>query len=156
MEKLQNQISMFQVSEINVIYRPKFKASERPAVKTSKDVYNIFYQNWNMNKIELLEQFKIMLLNRANRVLGIYEVSSGGMAGTIADPKLIFSTALKGCASGIMLAHNHPSGNLKPSPQDIELTKKIKMGGKLLEIEVLDHVILTAEGYCSFADEGLM
>ncbi|MCW3110211.1 MAG: repair protein [Segetibacter sp.] len=64
MEKLQNQIALFQVSEINVTYRPKFKASERPAVKTSKDVYNIFYQNWDLNKIELLEQFKIMLLNK--------------------------------------------------------------------------------------------
>jgi len=156
MEKLPSQISLFQVSEINVTYRPKFKASERPSVKTSKDVYNIFYQNWDMNKIELLEQFKIMLLNRANKVLGIYEVSSGGMSGTVADPKLIFSTALKTCASGIMLAHNHPSGNLKPSLQDIELTKKIKDGGRLLDIEVLDHCILTSEGYYSFADEGLM
>ncbi|MDB5119744.1 MAG: repair protein [Sphingobacteriales bacterium] len=156
MEKLHHQISLFQVSEINVTYKPKFRASDRPTVTTSKEVYNIFYQNWDLNKIELLEQFKIMLLNRANRVLGIFEVSSGGMAGTIADSKLIFSTALKTCSSSIMLAHNHPSGNLKASPQDIELTKKIKSGGRLLDIEVLDHIIITASGYYSFADEGLI
>lgn len=95
-------------------------------------------------------------MNRANRVLGIYEVSSGGMSGTIAHPKLIFSTALITCASGIILAHNHPSGNAKPSSHDLELTKKIKMGGKLLDIEVLDHIIMTAEGYFSFTDERLI
>jgi DNA repair protein RadC len=156
MEKLQRQISLFQVSEIEVTYRPKFKASERPAISSSKDVYDILYQNWDMNKIDLLEQFKIILLTRANKVLGIYEVSSGGIAGTIADPKLIFSAALKGCASSIILSHNHPSGNLKPSQADINLTRKIKDGGSLLDIAVLDHVIVTSEGYYSFADEGLV
>lgn len=156
MKKLQNQISLFQVSEINVTYRPKFKASERPTITHSRDVYTILNQNWDMNKMELLEQFKILLLNRANRVLGIFEVSTGGMAGTIADPKLIFSTALKACASSIILAHNHPSGNLKPSQADINLTRKVKEGGCLLDIAVLDHVILSAEGFYSFADEGLI
>lgn len=153
---LLNQISLFQVSEINVSYHPKFKASERPKVSTSKEVYNILANNWDLDKIELLEQFKILLLNRANKVIGIYEVSSGGMAGTIADPKLIFSTALKACASSIILSHNHPSGNLKPSQADITLTKKIKTAGNFLDIEVLDHLIITSEGYYSFADEGLM
>lgn len=156
MEKLQKQISLFQVSEIDVTYRPKFKASERPTITGSRDVYTILNQNWDMNKMELLEQFKILLLNRANRVLGIFEVSTGGMAGTIADPKLIFSTALKACASSIILAHNHPSGNLKPSQADINLTRKVKDGGILLDIAVLDHVILSAEGFYSFADEGLI
>lgn len=156
MEKLQNQISMFQVSEISVSYRPKFKASERPNISSSKDCYNILSQSWDCNKIELLEQFKIMLLNRANRVLGIYEVSSGGMAGTVADPKLIFSIALKACATSIILAHNHPSGNLKPSQADINLTRKMKDGGNLLDIVVLDHLIITSESYYSFADEGLL
>lgn len=156
MEKLQEQISMFQVSEINVTYRPKFKASERPAISTSRDCYNILSQNWDMNKMELLEQFKILLLNRANKVLGIYEVSSGGMAGTVADPKLIFSTALKGAATSIILAHNHPSGNLKPSQADIALTHKLKTAGSLLDIRVLDHVIITYDSYFSFADEGII
>lgn len=156
MEKLQEQISMFQVSEINVTYRPKFKASERPAISTSRDCYNVLSQNWDMNKMELLEQFKILLLNRANKVLGIYEVSSGGMTGTVADPKLIFSTALKTCASGIVLSHNHPSGNLKPSQADIGITHKLKTAGSFLDIGVLDHIIITSEGYYSFADEGII
>lgn len=156
MEKLQIQFSLFQVAEINVTYKPKFKASERPAISSSKDVYNILYQNWDINKLELLEQFKVLLLNRANKVLGIFEVSTGGMAGTVADPKLIFSTALKGCASSIILSHNHPSGSLKPSQADINLTRKIKDGGSLLDIAVLDHVIITSESYYSFADEGLL
>lgn len=156
MEKLQTQISLFQVSEISVTYKPKFKASERPKIESSKDVYNILFQNWDMNKMELLEQFKILLLNRANKVLGIYEVSSGGIAGTVADPKLIFSAALKGCASSIILSHNHPSGNLKPSQADISLTQKLIKAGSFLDIAVLDHIIVTSEGYISFADEGLL
>lgn len=147
---------MFQVSEISVSYKPKFKASERPKVTASQQVYDIFSSNRDKDILELKEQFKIMLLNRANRVIGIYEVSNGGMSGTIADPKLIFSTALKACASSIILSHNHPSGNLKPSDADRRLTQKIKAGGELLDLTVLDHVIITAEGYFSFADEGLL
>ena len=92
-----------------------------------------------------------MLLNRANKVLGIFEVSSGGSTGTVADPKLVFAAAIKANACGIILAHNHPSGNLQPSQADIDLTKKMKEGGKLLEIQILDHVIITTEGYYSFA-----
>ena len=95
-------------------------------------------------------------MNRNNKVLGIFEASTGGMAGTVADPKLIFSTALKACASYVILSHNHPSGNLKPSQADIALTQKLKQAGSFLEIEVLDHVILSNEGYYSFADEGLL
>ncbi|QCR24634.1 hypothetical protein C1N53_21265 [Pontibacter sp. SGAir0037] len=97
-----------------------------------------------------------MLLNRANRVLGIYETSTGGVAGTVADPKLIFVTALKACSSSILLCHNHPSGNLTPSAADLQLTKKMKQGGELLDIVVLDHIILTSEGYYSMADKGVL
>lgn len=156
MEKLQSTISLFRVSEINITYQPKLKASERLKVCGSGDVYNILINNWDSETLELQEQFKILLLNRANKVLGIYEVSKGGMAGTIADPKLIFSTALKACATSIILSHNHPSGNLKPSQADITLTQKIKHGGDLLDIAVLDHVIISSEGYYSFADEGMI
>ncbi len=151
-----HQTSIFQVSEISVIYKPKFKASERPRVSSSKQVYDILIHHWDKDIIELKEQFKIMLLNRANRVIGIHEVSVGGISGTIADPKLIFSTALKACASGIILTHNHPSGNLKPSDADLRLTNKIKEGGQLLDISILDHIIVTSEGYYSFTDEGLL
>jgi DNA repair protein RadC len=83
-----------------------------------------------------------MLLNKANRVLGIYELSTGGVAGTGADPKLIFAAALKACACPIILCHNHPSGNTKPCTADLQLTKRMKQGGELLDIVVLDHIIL--------------
>lgn len=145
-----------QVSEITVSYRPRIKSSDRPHVSTSQEVHCILFNNWDLDKIELQEQFKILLLNRANRVIGIYEVSSGGMSGTVADPKLIFSTALKAGASSIILSHNHPSGNLKPSQADIALTQKFIKAGSFLDIAVLDHIIISSEGYYSFQDEGMI
>ena len=97
-----------------------------------------------------------MLLNRANKVIGLVDISVGGFAGTIADPKVIFGAALKAGASSLILAHNHPSGNLKPSKADISLTHKLISAGSFLDISVFDHIIITAEGYLSFADECLI
>jgi DNA repair protein RadC len=102
------------------------------------------------------EEFWILLLNRANRVIKKQQISFGGISGTVADPKIIFKIALEELASGIILAHNHPSGNLTPSPQDLELTRKLKESGKLLEILVLDHLIITRNKFFSFADEGIL
>ncbi len=147
---------VFQVAEIELIYKLKVKASERPMISTSKDAYEVLKQCWDENKIDLLEQFKILLLNRSNKVLAVYEVSSGGITGTIADPRLIFTAALKVNTVSIILAHNHPSGNLKPSRADEELTSKIKEAGKFLDIKVLDHIVLSSDSYFSFADEGLL
>lgn len=147
---------VFQVAEIELIYKLKVKASERPMVSTSKDAYEVLKQCWDDNKIDLLEQFKILLLNRGNKVLAVYEVSSGGITGTIADPRLIFTAALKANTVSIILAHNHPSGSLKPSRADEELTSKIKEAGKFLDIKVLDHIVLSSDSYFSFADEGLL
>jgi DNA repair protein RadC len=144
------------VAEVKLSYRNRVKPSERPQVTCSADSYKVLKDSWDKSKIEFVEQFKVLLLNRANRVLGIYELSTGGVAGTVADPKLVFVAALKACASGIILSHNHPSGNLKPSQADLQLTTKIKQGGELLDISVLDHLILTSEGYYSLADEGLL
>ena len=145
-----------QVSEITVNYFPKFKASERPKVQSSLDSYNILRSVWNPGKIEMVEEFKLLLMNRANKVLGVTTISVGGVAGTVADPKIIFGTALKCLASGIILAHNHPSGNLNPSQADIHLTKKLKEGGSFLDLPVFDHLIITKHSYYSFADEGLL
>jgi len=156
MESLCTVQDSIQVSEVELVYKTKIKASERLQVSTSKEVYELLKRYWDENKIEFVEQFKILLLNRANKVLGIYEISTGGLVGTVADPKLIFIAALKVAASHIILAHNHPSGNLKPSIQDKQLTQKIKDGGKLLEIVVMDHLIISKDGYYSFADEGWM
>ncbi len=147
---------VFQVAEIELIYKSKVKASERPMVSTSKDAYEVLKHCWDENKIDLLEQFKILLLNRGNKVLAVYEVSSGGITGTIADPRLIFTAALKANTVSIILAHNHPSGSLKPSRADEELTSKIKEAGKFLDIKVLDHIVLSSDSYFSFADEGLL
>jgi DNA repair protein RadC len=145
---------IFQVSEITLAYHPLVKNSERPQIHSSKTAYDLIIKNWDHNIIDFQEQFKVMLLNRSNRVLGISTISTGGITGTVADSRIIFSIALKAGACGIILAHNHPSGQLSPSEQDKTLTRKIVDAGKMLDIQVLDHVIITSEGYYSFADDG--
>ena len=146
----------FNVAEVEISYKPDYKVNERPQISRPDDAYQILIEQWNMNKIELLEEFKILLVNRRNRVLEIVEVSQGGLSGTVADPKVIFAAALKSCASGIVLAHNHPGGELDPSREDIALTNKIKAGAELLDLKVLDHLIISKDSYYSFADEGMM
>jgi len=154
--KAQNLSPLFNVSEIIVSYQPKFKACERPTIKQSKEAYEILISNWDSNKIHFQEQFYILLLNNANRVIGISLISTGGKAGTIADPKIIFGIALKSQASSIIMAHNHPSENLNPSQADLQLTAKMVQAGKMLDLPVLDHLIVTSEAYYSFGDEGLI
>ncbi len=156
MEQMIKPVVLNQVAEVELIYRSKVKPSERPKITRSGDAYDLFMNYWNENKLEFVEEFKVMLLNKANKVLGICELSTGGVSGTVADPKLIFMAALKCNASNIIIAHNHPSGNLKPSSADEQLTLKIKEGGKFLDLPLLDHLIVTTEGYYSFADEGLL
>ena len=156
MENLMNHKAWNQVAEVELIYKSKVKASERPQVRTSKDGADLLKHFWSEDKIDFVEQFKVLFLNKANRVLGIFEVSSGGITGTVADPRLIFIAALKANATAIIISHNHPSGNLKPSQADEQLTEKIKQAGKFLDINLLDHVIITSEGYYSFSDEGLI
>jgi DNA repair protein RadC len=102
------------------------------------------------------EEFWILLLNRNNRLLSRHRISSGGVAGTIVDPKIIFNTALKELASGIVLSHNHPSGNLQPSREDKDMTQKILQGAKLLDICIIDHIIVANKDYYSFRDNGLL
>lgn len=102
------------------------------------------------------EEFWIILLNRANAVIGTRPISKGGISGTLVDPKMIFHEALQERASGIILSHNHPSTNPKPSESDIQLTRKLKEGGKLLEISILDHIIIAGASFYSFADEGTL
>lgn len=144
------------VQEIDIVYKSKVKAKDRPTIKSSKDAYNLFLQLWDDNKIDLIEQFKMLLVNRANKVLGAIDISTGGICGTVADPRIIFGSALKSCACAILLAHSHPSGSLKPSQVDKEMTDRLAAAGKLLDIRVLDHLIITREAYYSFADEGFL
>lgn len=156
MESVKNQQEWNQIAEVELIYKTKVKASQRPHVTTSNDAAQLLKQTWDLNKIDFIEQFKVLLLNRANKVLGMLEVSTGGVTGTICDPRVILAAALKANACSIVISHNHPSGNLKPSKADEELTQKIKHGAAFLDIKLLDHIIITSEGYYSFADEGLV
>lgn len=146
------------VSEIDIVYKRKVscKLSQRPLIKTSSDGYKVCQHYWNEDKVELLEEFKVLFLNRANRVLQIFPVSAGGITGTVADPRLILAGAIRVAACSMILVHNHPSGNLLPSRADEELTQKIKEAAKYFDIKVLDHLIISAEGYYSFSDEGLL
>lgn len=156
MENGMNQPVWSRVAEVELVYKTTVKASERPLIKMSKDSYEILLKVWDQNRIEFQEEFKVLLLNRANRVIGVYEVSMGGMTGTIADPRLILAAAIKSLSVSIILCHNHPSGSLRPSRADEELTQKIKEAARYHDIKVLDHIIITNEGYYSFADEGLI
>lgn len=126
---------------------------QKVRITCSNDIYQLMKpQLMDLPK----EEFWILLLNRANSLIKKEQVSSGGVSGTVADPKIIFKAALDQYASSVVLVHNHPSGNLKPSQADINLTNKMKEAGKLLEIPILDHIIFGDQGYMSFADEGLL
>lgn len=131
--------------------RKNTESRNRTKISSSKDAYEAI-------SAELMdlptEQFWVIMLNRSNHILKKRLISQGGVSGTVADPKVIFKSALEDLASGIILVHNHPSGNLRPSQADRQLTRKMVEAGKLLELPVLDHLIFTDAGYYSFSDEG--
>ena len=146
---------MQQVSELTVSYKPKVKAADRYSIHYPQDAYKLLMeQAFNDDILEYKEYFKLVLLNGANKVLGITTISEGGMDGTVVDVRLIMQTALLAHSSSIILAHNHPSGQLKPSPQDDRITKKIKEAAKLMDIRIQDNLIVTGDNYYSYADEG--
>ena len=140
------------IAEVQITYSNKVKASERTVITSSTKAVEVLRNVFP--SIELREYFYILLLNRANAVLGTYQVSAGGTTGTVADPKIIFQAALKANACSIILAHNHPSGSTIPSDADIKLTKELKDGGIILDINIYDHLIIAADSYRSMADEG--
>lgn len=143
------------VAEISVSY--KVTDRKKPSIHTSSDVYHELIHWFPEDIIALQELFVVAYLNRSNKIIGVYQVSKGGITGTVADPRLILATGLKIAATGMILAHNHPSGSLRPSKQDEDLTKKIKQGALFMDMQVLDHLILSPDGeYFSFADEGLI
>lgn len=142
------------IAEIKLSYTNTTKNNE--TISTSERAYEIFNKIWDQGLIQLQEEFKMLLLDRNNQLLGFYSLSKGGISGTVVDLKILFAVALKSKASAIILAHNHPSGNLKASAEDIELNKKIKSASKFLDILFLDHLIITKNGFSSFCDEGLM
>jgi len=127
---------------------------EKVKIKRSKDAYDVITKFYSTD-IEVYESFFILLLNRSNHALGYAKISQGGVVGTIVDVKLIAKYCVDSLCSGVVLAHNHPSGNLGVSDPDVRVTKKIKDALLLLDVTVLDSLILTTEGYTSMADEGL-
>lgn len=143
---------MNEVAEIKVSY----STASTPKIKitTVNKAFEVLLSLWDLDTLELQEEFKVLLLNRANEVLGIYPLSKGGITGTVVDSRLIFAVALKCNATGIILCHNHPSGNLKPSDADITLTRSIKKCADFLDISLIDHLIITRNGFFSFSNEG--
>jgi len=143
------------IAEISVTYSSVIRNSDRPKITCSRQAYEILKETWE-DSINIYESFYVLMLNRGNKVLGLFKVSEGGISGTVVDPKKIFGPALKVCASSLILAHNHPSGNLAPSEADKKLTKKLRDAGMLLDIDVLDHIILANDQFYSFADQGAL
>ncbi|WP_298265924.1 JAB domain-containing protein [uncultured Lutibacter sp.] len=141
------------ISEIKLKYQPT--KLEKKKIRKSDDAYNIALKHWDLDTIELQEEFKVLLLNNSNEVIGIYEMTKGGINSTLVDLKLMFAVVLKSCASGIITVHNHPSGKLKPSTCDISIYNRIKKACKFLEIHYLDNLIISREGKYSFADENV-
>ena len=133
--------------------RAGIQHTEKTPVKSSETVYKLFHPL--MGDLEH-EEFWLLMLNRANRVLGRYKVSQGGLSGTVIDTRIILKKALDNLASSIIVCHNHPSGNKQPSDADLKITEKLKKAAEILEIKLLDHVIIADKSYFSFADEGLI
>ena len=133
--------------------RAGLQHTEKTAVKSSETVFKLFHPM--LGDLDH-EEFWLLMLNRANRILGKYKVSQGGLAGTVIDTRIILKKALDNLACSIIVCHNHPSGNHQPSDADVKITEKLKRASEMLEIKLLDHVIVTDKSYFSFADEGLI
>jgi len=143
-----------EIAEIKVSYSTNQK--DKIKLNSPKEVFEFILSIWNLDIIEFQEESKIILLNRANFVLGIYNLSKGGISGTVVDIRVILGVALKCNASGIILAHNHPSGNMKPSEADKQITRRLKDACNLLEITLLDHFIISRDNFFSFTQDGIM
>jgi len=128
---------------------------QKAKITSSKDSYKYIRQFYN-DDIEIFESFFILMLNRANNTIGYAKISQGGCVGTVVDIKLIAKYCIDSLSQSVILAHNHPTGNVTPSQADRDITEKIKKGLQLLDVTVLDHIILTKNEYYSFADEGIL
>lgn len=145
-----------QVSEVKLIYKNEIPVSERVTIKSARDAFKLIYDRWDKDNIEFVEEFKILLLNRSHQVLGICDISKGGTVGTVIDIKLIMAYAIKTNCSSLIAVHNHPSGNLNPSEADIKITTKLRAACEVMDINFLDHLIITPQAaFYSFSDSGL-
>ena len=147
---------MYKAAEVKLTYITKVKASHRIPIKTAEDAACLFFMVWDWSTIEHIEEVKMILLNRANRVLGVAHLTKGGLNGSIIDTRVILQYAIKANAAAVILAHNHPSGNLGASDADKRITENVKNALKLVDIELLDHLILTyEEKYSTIEADGL-
>lgn len=144
------------LAEVKLSYKSKVSPKERLSIKSSLDAFTAIRPLFSDDSIEHLEKVVLLVLNRANKVLGWMLLGTGGISACVVDVRVVMQVAINSNASGIILAHNHPSGNLKASQEDINITKKVKEAAKLFDINLLDHLIVTTDGYYSLSDEGLM
>ena len=144
------------LAEVSMSYRSKIKPADRPKITSSKNAYNYLRTIFNPDTIEHHEEFYIILIGQSSKVLGWVKIASGNIDNCLFDSRIIFQCALLANATGVILCHNHPSGNLTPSQQDIYVTRRIRSAGLILNIQVLDHIIITSESYYSFGDEGML
>lgn len=143
------------LAEIQLVYKSKVKVSNMEKIRDSRTASEVFRRVWSQD-MEYREEMLMLCMNRAHSVLGWVKISAGGTSGTVVDPKVVMQHALKVNASAFMICHNHPSGNLKPSSEDLRLTKRLRELGSLMELPLLDHIIIAEDGYFSFADEGIL
>ena len=146
--------NLFEVNEVKLTYKFKQKASERQKVNDSIGIYQLLMRCFDPDTIELKESFKVLLLNNGFKVLGVMNVSEGGISNVSVDTRLIIQSALLSNATKIAIAHNHPSGNLEPSAADSAITYRVKKACEIMDIELCDHLIITPYNYYSFADNG--
>lgn len=145
--------SGIQFAEVQVFYK---RSTSRTKITSSRTSEIVFRTIWDKNSISVVEKFYVLFLNRANQLLCWKCISSGGITSTTVDPMILFSIATQCLAKSIIVAHNHPSGNLLPGKQDLDVTKQIKQAGALLDVTLTDHIIITEDSYYSFADEKML
>ena len=149
-------LDLFKIAEVELVYKRPADHNHRPLLKSSEEAYHVFRDNWDDMTINLIEEFKILMTDASTRCLCIANISKGGIDDAQVDQRIIFATALKARATGIIVGHNHPSGVLRPSQMDNLLTRQIHQNGKLLRIKLLDHLIISDDGYYSMLDKGVM
>ena len=140
------------LAEIKAVYRSKLRPHERKTILCAKDAAEYLRAVWDKDRIELAEEFLMLCLNAGHETLGWVKVASGGFNSALADPRVVFSIALQTASSALIVAHNHPSGSLSPSEDDLAVTRRLHDAGKLLSIRLLDHIILTRESYFSIGE----
>jgi len=141
------------IEEVKLTYKNKISAKHRHKITSSKDAYEILLKTWDQDQIELLEECKALFLDRQLRVMSIASISKGGFSGTVVDLRIVFAIALKRRADSLILAHNHPSGNLRPSDADIRLTRSFQDAGNIMGILLQDHLVVTKEAFTSIVSE---